>query len=184
MTIEEALVHPGELVAAWDTASVDDAWLGIYTVGAAGAHLLAWERMESAQQAAVAEQLRSRVRIGSTYRSAPFVWVAGVRGFAVWSLEALVCFGSDATLVLPEGTIPVASVQAVGMFVNEDDLGHRGVQVTLRDGTRRLVVEEQDPTARLDPTYNLDNASVDGGWTHYLCRDLAMWLRIEHTGSG
>jgi hypothetical protein len=179
MTIEEALAQPGELVAAWDTAALDEAWLGLYTVGTAGAHLLAWERMETAQRAVVTERLRSRVRIGATYGSAPFVWVADAEGFAVWALEGLVCFGSDGKLTLPNGVVAVKTVQTVGTFVSEDDLGHRGVQVTLRDGTRLLVAEEQDPAARLDPTYNQDNASVDGGWTHFLAQDLAAWLGIE-----
>lgn len=180
ITIQDALSTPGDLLAVWDYASEPQEWMGIYSVGSTGARLLAWERMDRDQRDTMTEQIRSRVRVGATCGPASFVWVADAAGFALWSLERAECSSSEGVLALPDGAVPVEVVRAVISFVDEDDLGHRGVQVKLTDGSRRVVVEEHDPTAKLDPTYNRDNLLVDGSWTTYLGRDLAAWLGVPY----
>ena len=151
MTIDEALGQPGELIAAWDGAADLDEWLGVFAVSAAGARLLAHERMPVERRAAREAELRGRgVRLGSTCGTNPHVWSGAPDRFAVWSDHARVAEATKAEVALGGTRVPVAAIRAVVSFVAPRDKGHRGVRLERRGGTALVLAEEHDPAAQAE----------------------------------
>jgi hypothetical protein len=169
MTIDEALVHDGLLIAAWDESSVGEAWLGIYSAGDAGVKLLAFERMPEATRAKRTAEVSKRAAIGTT-SGGEFVWATIGDELAVWNLR-----GKIATVKKDGSTTRVTS------FVDENNLGHRGVRLERKSGGPRMLVDEHDPTPELDPTYDRSNVAIDAAWASALGKDLARWLGVPHT---
>jgi hypothetical protein len=99
----------------------------------------------------------------------------------VWQQgEGLKLERTDGEIKLSARSVPLSAVRGVVSFYDEDDYGHRGVQLELEDGQRVVVVEERDAAAELDPTYGRMNLDIDGGWIVYLGRELAACLGVPH----
>ena len=120
------------------------------------------------------------IRQARMYSPGEYFWSAE-GGLTVWSRERMLADGRDGVLeVGNEALIRKVDAKRVVSFLDEGDDGHRGVAVDLRDGKRVVVVEEHDPSASSDPTYGMDNLSLDSAWATFLGRDLAAWLGVEH----
>ena len=71
-----------------------------------------------------------------------------------------------------------STVSEVVAFVSED-LVQRGVKLAFQAGAQRIVADERDDSARLDPTYGHNELlASDAWWTVNLARDLAVWLHV------
>ncbi len=181
MTVDQALDHPGELLAVWDHSGANHALL-VYSSGDGKLELLAVERMGAMQREAKTTSLRRRgIRIGATDGASPFIWSKD-GGFTVWTLTSVVADGRDDTLkTTAGGVVRRADVASVVSFLAVDSLGHRGVKAVTRSGVEIVIAEEDSAAAKLDPTYGMDNVMIDAAWATFLGRDLAAWLNVPHT---
>lgn len=171
MTIDEALAQSGLLVAAWDEGSTGEAWLGIYQAGDAGAKLLAHERMPESARAKRTAEVSKRASLGTT-SGGEFVWSTIGDELVVWNLRQRVC-------AIGKGEAKTAT--RVTSFVDDNDLGHRGVRLERQSGGPRVLAEEHDPTPEMDPTYDRANVAIDAAWASALGKDIARWLGVPHT---
>ncbi len=177
MALEQALSHPGELVAVWDWGAREERLLVCSVVdGKLG--IMASVEMTQAEREAMAATLRARgVRQGATAGVCPFTW-SNDGAFTVWSLTDTVVTSSGDTLRIAGGArIRKADAARVWTFL-DDSLGHRGVRVVTLSGAPILIAEEEDAAAQLDPTYGMDNVAIDAAWATFLGRDLASWLGV------
>ncbi len=184
MTIDQALAHPGELLAVWDLSGKEE-YLFVYAHSNGKLERLAASTMSSAQrQDRTAELARRGIRIGASDMPGPFVWSTD-RNLSVWSLIPPVGVVAEghADRIKASGGAQVrrADVERVVSFLDDDSLGHRGVKVVTRSGVEIVIVEEDAVAARLDPTYGIDHVMVEGAWATFLGRDLAAWLGVPHT---
>lgn len=171
-SLEAALALAGPRVGAWDDHSDQDRRLSIYRVGAEGAELLASEELAVDSREDMNERLRaSGIRIGGTHRDQRFVWAMDAAGATIWSDTARVFE------ILPGASMQI--VKVVTLF-GPEHRGQRGVRTEKADGTSTVVVEEDDPTPSIDPTYGNDEMEADIEWAYYLGQDLAMWLDVPH----
>jgi hypothetical protein len=180
MTIEQALDYPGELVAIWDWGA-DDERLLVCSIADGKLTVMASAEMSKAERQARAERLRERgVRQGATSGVAPFYWSNDGR-FTVWSLTETPVDSSAETIKTAKGArVRKADVARVWTFLDQESLGHRGVRVVTKSGAAITIAEEEDPAAQLDPTYGMDNVSIDAAWATFMGRDLAAWLGVPH----
>lgn len=175
-TIDDALAKEPNAVAAWHHKA-KTSWLGVFRVGASGAALLAHTEMATAERPATEEKLRGLgVTTGAT--DGEFVWVLGDRGFSLWNANRAVTESGADELLLSGQSVRRDEVAAVVSFVDRSDLGHRGVFVLVKERGAVLVVDEHDPAAEADPTYNINNVLFDGAWALRLASDLAAWLGV------
>lgn len=170
MTVDEALEQPGLLIAAWDDAHADEEWLGIYRAGDGGVKLLAYERMPASARVERSGEIGTRAALGAT-SGGEFVWCAIGDELVVWNLSERVC---------AINTSQTEAVRCVTSFVDDNDLGHRGVCLERANGDLRVLVEEHDPTPEMDPTYDRSNVSIDGAWASALGKDIARFLGVPH----
>jgi len=166
---DEALAAPGPLLAAWDEEDNTRTRLGLFSVADDHVTELAQTNVPHDQREDLVDRLVARkIRIGAQYGGKVFTWVADDESFAVWSGSELVASGTRTT----------KSVSGVTIFVDPDDQGHRGVRLTLASGRSELVVEEHDPTPRIDPAYGDDELLLDTLWAKYLGTHLALWFLV------
>jgi hypothetical protein len=179
MTIEQALASAGPLLAFWDEACLDDEWLGIYRDAGGKPELLAYSTVDGSARAATTADLRRRgVRVGGTAGTSPFFW-SDDGSFTVWSLSGRVAQGAPGEITTGGRTVRGADVAQVVSFYDDDDYGHRGVLLELKDGSMVVAVEERDPASRA-PGYGMDNLAMEGQWATHLGRALAKWLGASH----
>lgn len=182
MTLEQALEYPGELLAVWDW-SADDERLSLCSIADGKLGVLAAAELSRAERKVWEGKLiERRVRVGATAGACPFTW-SFQRGFTVWSLTGTVVFVRDRVLRTEAGArIRPADVERVVAFLDDASRGHRGVKVVTKSGAEIAIAEEDDPAARLDPTYGMDNVQIDAAWVTFMARDLAEWLGVPLTG--
>ena len=172
MSLEAALTLAGPRVGAWDYQSKQHRQLKIYRVGAYSAELLATDEIALDAREDMNERMRaSGIRIGGTHRDQHFVWAMDAAAATIWSDTARI-------FEIPAG----ASMQIVRVvtFFGPKHRGQRGVRTERADGTGTVVVDEDDPTPSLDPTYGNDQMEADLEWAWYLGNDLATWLDVPH----
>ncbi len=179
LTVEQALEYPGPVIAVWHSDAVET--LLVCATGAGKLDLLAFAKMDrAAREAKTAELKRRGVRIGFTDGTSPIYW-SNDGGFTVWARAGLMADSVGQDLELRDGQLVRRSeVARVYSFFDDDSYGHRGVKVVRKDGKSVVVVEEDSALAQLDPTYGLDNASLDSAWASHLGRDLAEWFGAPH----
>ncbi len=182
MTFNEALARPEPRVGAWDYQSEGSRTLKVFAVGLSGAKLLTSHEAPSVEaREPLNDRLRERgIRIGGTHRDCDLVWVMDQRGAAIWSAAGLVAQGTQRDFGVGKTTISRSKIQLVETWFDEGNVGRRGVRCVLDDGSTFLVVEENDETHRLDPTYGRDNLDRDLEWAYFLGQDIAMWLDVPH----
>lgn len=180
MTLEQALDHPGELLALWDFGARDEKLL-VCSVAGGKLSVIASADMSQGDREQWSAMLAAKgVRQGATSGVAPFCW-SKEGAFTVWSLtDAVVTSSGDTIEVAGGARIRKGDVARVWTFLDPASRGHRGVRVVTRAGEPVTIVEEHDPVARLDPTYGMDNVSIDAAWATFLGRDLAAWLGVPH----
>lgn len=163
----EALSHPGPLLAAFDYQN--DGLVRLFQVRERKLHQVSEMRCSVDEREPLIEHMCERqVRIGATYTTGGFTWVADSSGMTVW--RDGVCVASRDK--------PPREVTEVVLFVERPDVGHRGVRFSLSDGRPELVCDEHDPTPGLDPAYGSDDLITDSLWAFFLGRELAVWAMV------
>lgn len=166
-------------ITGWDY--LHDGWQGTYEVGPQGATLLSHVQLSPEEKDAAIREMAARgVRQAFLCAGGPAVWAFDAQGGDIWSRAEAVAWSRGRELIVNGKAIAIGDIAEVVSFLDVDDLGWRGVRVTLRDGESLTVLEERDETALLDPTYNYNNASIDGAWADFLAIDLAKWLGAPH----
>ncbi|MBL0216511.1 MAG: hypothetical protein IPQ07_21840 [Myxococcales bacterium] len=166
MAFDEAVAHAGPLVAAWDHEDNAGTRLCLFHVGDGRVTQLAETRIDGEAREDVVHRLVARgIRIGGMYAGTVYLWVIDEAGYTVWENHDVVATGTRAA----------KAVTQVTLFVDVADDGHRGVRVTLADGHSETLVEESDPTPRLDPSYNDDDLFTDTRWAAILGKQLSVW---------
>jgi hypothetical protein len=180
MTLEQALDYPGDMVAIWDWGASEEKRL-VCSIADGKLTIMASADMSKADRERWSSELtRKGVRQGATSGVAPFYWSADGE-LTVWSLTDTVVTSSGDTIKTAGGArIRKADAASVHTFLDGDSLGHRGVRVVTKGGAEITVAEEEDPAAQLDPTYGMDNVSIDAAWATFMGRDLAAWLGVPH----
>jgi len=170
-SFDEALAHTGPLVAAWDYSNYTREFLALYAVPAHAppSRLAETEVTSEAREDLIDQLVARRIRIGGAYTTMEsFLWVVDEIGASVWVGGKTV-----ATFAAPP-----ANLASVELFVDPDDMGHRGVRFATRDNTHHLVAEEHDTTPALDPAYGADELFSDSMWAMFLGRQLATWALV------
>ena len=166
------------LLDVWDCA--DKAWQGICEFGPHGARVIS-ERKNVPLSSVVDRRENSAKdrRTATMCGIGPAIWCLD-GGCDIWSDAALCAHAQDGKLLLRGHSVAVTSIVEVVSFLDSANLGRRGVRVNVENGATLLVIEEVDPSAQMDPTYNWDNALIDGAWADFLAIDLAKWLGVPH----
>ncbi len=166
-------------ITGWDY--MHDGWQGTYEVGPQGASLMSYVQLSPEEKDASIREMTARgVRQAFLCAGGPAVWSFDAQGGDIWSREHEVACSRGRNLILRGRTIAANDIVEIVSFLDGEDLGYRGVRMTLRAGEKVTVLEERDETAQLDPTYNYDNALIDGAWADFLAIDLAKWLGVSH----
>ncbi|MEZ4226084.1 MAG: pentapeptide repeat-containing protein [Polyangiaceae bacterium] len=185
MTLDQALNHPGELLAVWDISRREEQ-LVLYVIQDGKLERLVLEPMSSERRSELEKVFDARgIRTGASDLPGPFVWSSD-HDFTVWSLTrpvAGVIARGHAEFIEVAGGERMRRTDAarVVSFLDDDSLGHRGVNLVAQDGTILTIAEEHAMAAQLDPTYGIDHVMVEGAWATFLGRDLAAWLGVPHT---
>jgi hypothetical protein len=171
--------HSTASLTVWDTSDSGSSWLGEYQVGPHGAHLVEHESMHPTHaNERRLEMQRAGQRLGTTVGGFA-IWTLGETG-EIWTKDAFPASGPRTNWRIGRTRLDASGANAVIAFMNRQDYGHRGVKLRLRSGRELMIVEERDTAAQFDPSYNLDNALIDGAWAVALGCDLAAWLGIKY----
>ena len=166
-------------ITGWDY--MHEGWQGVYEVGPQGANLISHVQLSPAEKAVSIQEMTARgVRQAFLCAGGPAVWSFDDQGGDIWSREQEIACSRGQELMLRGRAIATIDIVDVVSFLDADDLGYRGVRLTLRNGESVSILAERDETAQLDPTYNVDNARIDGAWAGFLGIDLANWLEVPH----
>jgi len=180
MTLDEALAHPGRLVAAWDQGWPKRAVLDIYETTELGAKRIHREEVPLDKRTELHNKVLARgIRLGRAYSYTNHVWVLDGRGVSVWTDEALLVDGSTMVIDVKSGAVKARDVTKVITFLDPDDIGHRGIRCQLASSVV-VFAEEHHEAARTKPFYSADELYEDMDWAVLLGHDLAMWLRVPH----
>ncbi len=179
-SLEEALAHPGKLVAAWDGRWPNRAVLGIYATSDSGATQIYTEEFPPEERQTVQHHLRdSAARIGDAYSYTGHVWALDSQGVGVWTSKASLVEGNATVLRLKSGAIKTHDVTKVLTFVDPHDTAHRGVNCQMAAGVVTLL-DERDDAETSKSFCNNDELYDDMRWAIMLGHDVAMWLRVPH----
>jgi hypothetical protein len=180
MSLEQALLYPGELLAVWDRGGLR-ARLAVCSIADGKLTEMASTEMSDDERVDWSRDLRGRgVRQGATSGVCPFTWSNDGR-FTVWSLtDTVVESDDDAITTCDGGVVARVDVACVISFLDPSSLGRRGVKLITHAEAEIILAEEEDPAAELDPTYGIDNVMIDAAWATFMGLDLATWLGVPH----
>ncbi|WP_420126892.1 hypothetical protein [Longimicrobium sp.] len=182
MTFDEALDHPGPLLAAWDlTTCKGQRTLTLFSLVDSRALPLAHRSVSVDDEDAAAASLRDRgIDVGEYDSRCDFVWLIGVDGVTVWGPHGRVLHASGNTLTLACGrTLARAELARVQAYASDDYL-QRGVRTRLRSGDDVELVREVSAVAAADPTYSRNELLYDTAWAGAIASAVATWARIPY----
>lgn len=182
MIFEEALHHPGPLLAAWDlTSEKGERTLTLFSLENDRLRLLAHRSAPAAQEAGLADALRARgVAVGECDSRCDFAWLNAADGVTVWSPRGRVLRASGDTVVLADGrTVARAALEVVYAYA-ADDYVRRGVRARLRTGEEVSLVREVSSSAAADPTYSRNELLYDTEWAGAIAAAVAAWAGVPY----
>ncbi|HZG41735.1 MAG TPA: hypothetical protein VEY93_02150 [Longimicrobium sp.] len=182
MTFEEALDHPGPLLAAWDlTPTRGERTLSLYSLAGDRATALAHDAAPVGEEEAASAPLRARgIPIGECDFGCEFVWISDAEGVAVWGPHWRVLDARGATLTLANGrTLSPAEIERVFAYASDDYIS-RGVRARLRSGEEVSLVRDISASAAADPTYSRNELLWDTGWAGSIARAVAAWAGVPY----
>ncbi|HEY0025134.1 MAG TPA: hypothetical protein VGB24_19630 [Longimicrobium sp.] len=177
MTFEEALDHPGPLLAAWDLTPVrGERTLTLYSLADDRATALAHDSAPVGEEDAASAPLRARgIPIGKCDRGCEFVWISDAGGVVVWGPHWRVLDARGASLSLADGrTMSPDQIERVFACAS-DDYVSRGVRARLRSGEEVSLVRDISASAAADPAYSRNELLWDTGWAGSIARAVAAW---------
>ena len=182
MPLAEALLQPWSRIAAWDRSSEGEGKLRIVAYDNEQAAVIARGPVPADARPELEQHLvRNGILLGATCRACSVYWVIDDTRCLIVTHEAGITMSlSGSTLLAAGQTISRDTIRAVRSFVDDADIGHRGVQLELQNGTEVFVAEEHDLSPEFDPTYDRMNLEIDAGWIVHLGRELAQFLQVPH----
>lgn len=178
MTVDEMLAQPGPLLAAWDLQD-DRKTLRMYNVTSTGATFVGrTEIAADAREETNTKLLDKGARIG--YASSAFLWAIDESGFSVWTKTAQLAYGGKGRDAIRVGSeiIRTSEIKAIEVFVDPENMGHRGVRLDF--GDRHAVLAEENFSVESNPTYSEMDLEWELNWAEFLGRDVALWLRLPY----
>lgn len=182
MTFDEALEHPGPLVAAWDlTVREGERTLTLFSLAEDRARALAHRGAPAGEEDAVTAPLRARgITIGACDGSCDFAWVDEADGVTVWGPHWRVLHASGDTLVLADGrTLARVELERVYAWADDDYLA-RGVRARLRSGEEVVLVRDVSAVAAADPTYSRNELLYETEWAGAIAAAVAAWAGVPY----
>jgi hypothetical protein len=180
MTIDEALAHPGPLLAAWDlTVRGGRRTLTLFSLADDRALALAHDAVPEAGMDAATAPLRARgIPIGACDGFCDFVWLGDADRFAVWGPHGRELDARGGTLALAGGrTLARGELERVYAYA-DDDYVERGVRARLRSGEEIGLVRDVSATAAADPTYSRNELLYDTEWAGAIAAAVAAWAGV------
>ena len=177
MPFDEALKHPGPLIAAWNlNADPEGVRLSLFSLEG-GAQQLAVQWVPEAEKGAAVRPLREAgIPVGSYDTWCRFVWLRDDPSFTVWSFKERV-FTTDTHALFPRDGEPIPRSEIVTAFSWVDVHGLlRGVSVELQSGACIQVASEipllqEDSPSRTEILFT-------SHWATIMARDLAKTLGV------
>lgn len=182
MTFEEALGHPGPLLAAWDLTPVrGERTLSLYSLADDRATVLAHDSAPVGEEDAASAPLRARgIPIGECDRGCEFVWISDAKGVVVWGPHWRVLDARGATLSLADGrTLSPDEIERVFAYASDDYI-ERGVAARLNSGDEVSLVRDISASAAADPTYSRNELLYDTEWAGSIARTVASWAGVPY----
>ena len=158
--------------------------LGIFALGAPVPRLLldVWVPLEEVSE--VSDRLLAIAQVVEGRWDAMFamawsrVWTVGASAFSLWTRSGRALWTEGEALCRAEGhPVGLDRIRAIDVVVSPD-WSSFGVRAMLRDGGELALVEEKNPVAALDPTYDWINLDADTEPIRSLARSLASVLGV------
>ena len=182
MTFDEALEHPGPLLAAWDlTVRNGERMLTLFSLADDRALALAHRGARAGEEDAAVAPLRARgIAIGEYDGSCEFVWLDDADRLTVWGPDWRVLQASGNTLALADGRmIDRTTLERVYAWADDDYL-ERGVRARLRSGEEVTLVRDVSAVAAADPTYSRNELLYDTEWAGAIAAAVAAWAGVPY----
>lgn len=182
MTFDEALEHPGPLLAAWDlTVRNGERTLTLFSLADDRARALAHRGARAGEEDAVTAPLRARgLAIGAYDGSCEFVWLDEGDRLTVWGPHWRVLQASGDTLSLADGRMLArAELERVWAYASDDYL-QRGVRARLRSGEEVVLVRDVSASAAADPAYSRNELLYDTEWAGAIAAAVAAWAGVPY----
>jgi hypothetical protein len=179
-TFDQALDHPGPLLAAWNlTTFKDRRTLIVFSLDDDRAHSLASRGVPVGQEEEATAQFRARrIPVGEYDSGCDFVWLREAEGVTVWGPHWRVLQASGDTLTLVGGqTLARAELERIHTYA-EDDYIERGIRARLRSGEEVSLVRDVSATAAADPTYSRNELLYDTEWAGAIASAVAAWAGV------
>jgi hypothetical protein len=180
MTFDEALEHPGPLLAAWDlTVRKGERTLTLFSLGEDRARALAHRGARAGEENTVAAPLRARgIAVGECDGSCEFVWLEEGDRLTVWGPDWRVVQASGDTLTLADGRmIDRTTLERVYAWADDDSL-ERGVRARLRCGEEVTLARDVSAVAAADPTYSRNELLYETEWAGAIAAAVAAWAGV------
>ncbi|HEU0301097.1 MAG TPA: hypothetical protein VFR37_16655 [Longimicrobium sp.] len=180
MTFDDALDHPGRLLAAWDLTAVRGRrTLTLFSLDDDRALALASRTVAMGEEDAATEPLRGRgIAVGECDGGCDFVWAKEADGVTVWGPHWRVLQASGDTLVLADGrTLTRSELARIQSYATSDYI-ERGVRAWLRSGEAVSLVREVSAAAAADPTYSRNELLYDTEWAGAIAAAVAAWAGV------
>lgn len=182
MTFDEALEHPGPLLAAWDvTVRKGERTLTLFSLAEDRARALAHRGARAGEEDAAVAPLRARgLPIGEYDGSCEFVWLDEVDRCTVWGPHWRVLQASGDSLALAGGQMIARSELERVWAYADDDYVERSVRARLRSGEEVTLVRDVSAVAAADPTYSRNELLYETEWAGAIGLAVAGWAGVPY----
>lgn len=180
LSFDEALAHPGPLLAAWDlTAWKGERTLALFSLTEDRAVALSHRGAAPGREAAAEAPLRARgIPVGACDSGCDFVWLEGAEGVTVWGPHGRVLMARGDALTLAGGrTIPRAELERIRTYAADGSV-ERGVRARLRSGGEVHLVRDVSASAAADPTYGRNELLYETEWAGAIASAVARWAGV------
>lgn len=182
MTFDEALEHPGPLLAAWDlTVRGGARTLTLFSLAEDRARALAHRGARAGEEDAASAPLRARgIAIGAYDGFCDFAWLDEGERFTVWNPHRRVLEARGDALALADGrTLARGELERVYAWADDDYLA-RGVRARLRSGEEVVLVRDVSAVAAADPAYSRNELLYETEWAGAIAGAVAAWGGVPY----
>jgi hypothetical protein len=151
----------------------------MYKVGSTGATFIGrTEVAADTREETNTKLLEKGARIG--YAMSAFLWAIDEAGLSVWTKTAQLAYGGKGRDAIRVGSeiVRASEIKRVEVFVDPENMGHRGVRFDM--GDRHVVLAEENFSVESNPTYSEMDLEWELNWAEFLGRDVALWLRLPY----
>jgi hypothetical protein len=182
MTFDEAVEHPGPLLAAWElTVRKGERTLTLFSLAEDRARALAHRGARAGEEDAAVAPLHARgIPIGACDGFCDFAWLDAADGITVWRPDRRVLQASGDTLALADGRrFARTELERVYAWADDDYL-ERGVRARLRCGEEVTLARDVSAVAAANPTYSRNELLYEAEWAGAIAAAVAAWAGIPY----